>query len=144
MSEKRAVRLVHFLANLGANGVVRFHDVEGDVAVVMACEDFALSILAGGRRHEIEGDSGFGLLDFAGDRKSEAEKTINEAMLRHLDALPPAQIFGLSEIRDRMVELAGGAEGTRSRVNEPIACFMLEIRAVGHATRRVGQRRVPA
>ena len=103
-----------------------------------------MSILARWRRNEIEGDSGFGLLDFAGDRKSETEKTINEAMLRHLDALPPVQIFGLGEIGDRAVELAGGAEGARSRIDQPIASFMFEIRAVGHAARWVRQRCVSA
>ncbi len=144
MPEKRAVRLVHFLTNLGADRVVRFRDVERDLAMIVPRQNLALSIFPGKRREEIEGNSGFWLLDFAGDRKAKPEKTIDEAMFCHLDALPEAKIFWLGEIGDRAVQLAGGAEGAGSRVNQPVTSLMREIRAVGHRPRRVCQRRVAA
>ena len=49
MAEKRTVRLIHLLPDLGADRIVGFADVEGDLAMVMAGQDFALPILAARR-----------------------------------------------------------------------------------------------
>ncbi len=140
MPKKRPVGLVHLLTDLGADGVVGFRDVERDLAVIMACQDLALSILSRRRRQEIEGDPRFRLLGLALNGKTEAQETIDEAVLRDLDTLPSAEIFRLGQIGDGPVELAGFAKGIGAGVNQPIASAMLEIRAIGYRARRFRQR----